>query len=201
MKKIILASASPRRQDLLRQLGVPFEVCISNTRETINPTEPPGDLVKRLSGEKADNVLLRAHGPAFILAADTVVVIQREILGKPKDRDGAFQILRKLQGGRHTVYTGVTLVDLENDPVRRKNFVEKTDVFMHAMRDEEIWDYIYTCEPFDKAGAYAIQGKGSFLVERIEGDYYTVMGLPLARIAQALKIWGADLMKAGTALS
>jgi len=182
--KLILASASPRRAEILRSAGIAFNVLSSAVDETPMPGEPPQDLVQRLAFAKADLVAARAVGPAIVIAADTVVVLEGEILGKPRTSEDARQMLEKLSGRTHTVLTGVTLIRLPD--VERREFVEATQVHFAAISNEEIVRYLSSGEPFDKAGSYAIQGLAGRFIPRIDGCYFNVVGLPLARLCKEL---------------
>lgn len=203
MERIILASASPRRQALLKQICIPFEIIESEADENIDDEVSPYDLVKILSMRKAmnvidklkknDNEFLKDLGITIIIAADTIVTFKGQVLGKPKDETDAFNMLKKLQGKHHSVYTGMTIVFKQNENIKFKTIIDNTIVFIRQLSDDDIKKYIKTNEPFDKAGAYAIQEKGSLLVEKIEGDYYTVVGLPLTKLYMALKDFGIDL--------
>jgi septum formation protein len=182
--KLILASASARRAEILRDAGYPFIVLSSAIDETPFPNESPRDLVQRLADTKADLVAARAVGSAIIIAADTEVVLDGHILGKPRTSDDARHMLTKLSGRTHSVITGVTLIRLPD--AERRSFVETTQVHFAKIPDEEILRYLATGEPFDKAGSYAIQGRAGRYVPRIEGCYFNIVGLPLARVSQAL---------------
>jgi septum formation protein len=182
--KLILASASPRRAEILRNAGIPFAVLSSAVDETPFPGESPQDHVQRLADAKAELVAARAVGPAIVIAADTVVTLEGRIIGKPSSTDDARQVLERLSGRTHSVITGVTLIRLPD--AERRNFVETTQVQFAAISSEEITRYLATEEPYDKAGSYAIQGRAGRYIPRIEGDYFNIVGLPLARVAQAL---------------
>ena len=182
--KLILASASPRRAEILRSAGLPFSVLSSAVDETPVPTESPQDLVRRLALAKAELVAARALGPAIVIAADTVVVLEGAILGKPRTSEDARQMLEKLSGRTHTVMTGVTLIRLPD--VERREFIETTQVHFASISNEEIVKYLSSGEPFDKAGAYAIQGLGGRFIPRIDGCYFNVVGLPLSRLCKEL---------------
>ena len=169
---LILASASPRRAELLRQLGLRFQVQSADIDEARGKNESPDDYVRRLAVEKAEAISLVSGG--VVLGADTVVVHRNQILGKPHNSQGAREMLRALSGSWHEVYTGTALV---TDATRSS--VTRTKVKFKAISDREVERYLETGEPFDKAGAYGIQGIGSLFVERIEGSYSNVMGLPL----------------------
>lgn len=185
MKNIILASASPRRRELLEQAGFLFEVKVSDAEEIITE-KAPAKIVEELALRKAGAVAA-AEEDALVIGADTIVAISGEILGKPHSREEAFAMLSKLQGKTHQVYTGVALLSKEAGAESRKVFSEKTDVTMYPMTDREIWQYIDTGEPMDKAGAYGIQGRAAIYIEKINGDYNNVVGLPIARLYQELK--------------
>ena len=182
--KLILASASFRRAEILRAAGIPFTVLSSAVDETPYPGESPHDLVQRLAAAKAELVAARAVGPAIIIAADTVVTLEGRILGKPRSSDDARRMLEKLSGHTHSVVTGVALVRLQD--VEQFNFVESTQVHFAVLSEEEITRYLSSGEPYDKAGAYAIQGRAGRFIPRIEGCYFNVVGLPLARLQQSL---------------
>lgn len=194
-KHIILASNSPRRKELLKQAGFIFTVIPSNVEEVITETEPK-EIVKELSGQKAknifDNLSKESAANSLILGADTVVAWENEkgmfsILGKPKDKEDAFAMLKNLQGKTHFVYTGVTLIWQEDGQVQKESFAVETKVTFYPMSETEIKDYIETGEPMDKAGAYGIQGKGAVYVKEIAGDYNNVVGLPLSALYQRMK--------------
>lgn len=188
MKKIILASASPRRRELMHLLGMDFEVVVSEADEHTNQTNP-SEYVCELSQKKAEAVREHLKGLGkwaedyIIIGADTIVSHHGNILTKPEDAEQARQMIRELSGDTHQVYTGVTLF-MEDKIV---NFFEKTDVSVYNMTDEEIERYILTGEPMDKAGAYGIQGKFAVYIQGIQGDYNNVVGLPVARLYHELK--------------
>ena len=182
--KLILASASPRRAELLRDAGMPFIVISSAVDETPFPGEPPQDHVLRLANAKAELVAARAIGPAIVIAADTIVLLEGHILGKPRSSDDARHMLEKLSGRTHSVLTGVALIRLPD--AESRTFVETTQVHFARLSSEEISRYLATGEPHDKAGAYAIQGRAGRYILRIEGCFFNVVGLPLARLQHAL---------------
>lgn len=182
--KLILASGSPRRAEILRSAGLPFTVLSSAVDETPIPGETAKEMVQRLALAKAELVAARAVGPAIVIAADTVVTLDGTILGKPRTTEDARQMLEKLSGRTHSVITGVALIRLPD--VERVEFQETTHVQFTGLDDEEITRYLSSGEPFDKAGAYAIQGRAGRYIPRIEGCYYNVVGLPLARLCNAL---------------
>jgi len=186
--KLILASASVRRAEILHDAGFSFTVLSSAIDETTVPGESPHDLVQRLADAKADLVAARAVGPAIVIAADTEVVVDGHVFGKPRTSEDARKMLAKLSGRTHSVITGVTLIRLPD--AERRSFVETTHVHFAAIPEEEIRRYLATGEPFDKAGAYAIQGRAGRYVPRIEGCYFNIVGLPLARLYQSLEELG-----------
>ncbi|MFC3750630.1 Maf family protein [Paenibacillus sp. GCM10012306] len=221
-KTIILASSSPRRQELIASLNLPYEVIVSDVDETTEPGLSPAEIVEQLSHRKAQAVYERCVAESrfetggVIVGSDTIVVLDDNVLGKPKDAEDAFRMLQSLQGRKHHVYSGVAVIDMKTDERytaagesldhpeanetitylgetgqyrvttpsatgQSETIVGHTvsQITFRPMSDEEIWAYINTGEPLDKAGSYGIQGIGSVFVERIEGDFYSVMGLPL----------------------
>ena len=183
MRKVILASQSPRRRELLSRLGFPFEVIPSGAEEKIEQ-EDPIRTVEALSCQKAEWIAERAEEGSLVIGSDTVVVWEGEILGKPKDEEDACRMLSELAGNTHHVCTGVTLMIVGG---KKLTFHEVTEVHVAPMSREEILDYIATGEPMDKAGAYGIQGAFAPYITGITGDYYNVVGLPLAHLYQELK--------------
>lgn len=185
MNKIILASASPRRKELLEQIGLPFTVAVSSVEEVITKTVPQ-EVVMELSAQKAMDVKKQQKEDCIVIGADTIVVYDDgnggNILGKPKSEEEAFEMLNRLQGNVHQVYTGVTLCFGEEV----MSFYECTKVYVYEMTKEQIQEYIKTGEPMDKAGAYGIQGRFAAFVKGIEGDYNNVVGLPVGRVYQEL---------------
>jgi septum formation protein len=178
--KLILASASERRAEILRDAGLSFVVLSSAVDETPYENESPHDLVERLATAKAELAAARAIGPAIVIAADTVISLDGHILTKPRSSDDARHILEKLSGRTHSVVTGVALIRLPDS--ERRTFVESTLVHFSALSAEQITRYLATDEPHDKAGAYAIQGHAGRFIPRIEGCYFNVVGLPLSRL-------------------
>ena len=175
--RVVLASASPRRRDLLKLIGIAHEVRPANIDETMRPREAPRRYAERLAREKASAIATR--DPDLItIGADTVVVINRKVLGKPADAADAARMLRMLSGREHTVITAVAV----SRGRKLRSAIEEVRVKFRRLRDDEIEAYIAMGEPMDKAGAYGIQGYGATIVERIEGDYFAVMGLPLVRL-------------------
>ena len=193
---IILASASPRRSELLKQLGIGFKVFPSNIEENIDEMLGPEELVQNLSYSKAFNVAEGLKNGLFandtlVIGADTVVV-KGHVLGKPRDESEAFRMLKTLQNGWHEVITGLTLVHIPS--FSSITGYEKTWVKIRSMSDDMIYAYVKTGEPMDKAGAYGIQGMGALLVERIEGCYFNVVGLPLMKLGTMLGEYGVKIL-------
>ena len=186
---LVLASGSPRRRELLAQMGLPFEVAVSDVPETLDPSLAPEAQAVALAERKA-----RAVAPnvpdALILGADTIVVLDREILGKPADEADAGAMLRRLAGREHQVITGLALIDVASGEVRRA--AVETTVHMRPLTDEDIAAYVATGEPADKAGAYAIQGLGNAPVDRIDGCWTNVVGLPLCAVAELFTASGVS---------
>ena len=178
---LILASASPRRQELLRIFGCPFTVRAADIDETMDPDKAPFDEVARVSRQKAQAIA--AGQDDVIIAADTIVVCCGKVLGKPRDAQDARRMLSLLSGRDHQVMTGCTVVR----GGRAVTFTEVTDLHFRPLLPQEIRRYILTGEPMDKAGAYGIQGGAALFCQRMEGDYYNVMGLPLCRLGQVLR--------------
>jgi|SRR5690606_7328393 septum formation protein len=193
---LILASASPRRRDLLRSVGLSPRVVPSETDETVDPSLSPDAAAVELATRKARSVaeMLRRAGETagVVLGADTVVCIDGELLGKPADAEDAARMLAKLQGREHRVYTGVCLLDVAG--TRQKTGCRETAVRMKPLSPERIRRYVATGECFDKAGAYAVQGLGALLVESIRGCYYNVVGLPLSLVDDLLAEFGMETM-------
>ena len=191
-RKIILASASPRRKELLEKLDLDFSVCPADIDESLLPDEDAAMYPLRTAVQKAMAVAKTAED-ALIIAADTVVAVDDDILGKPRDEAEAKAMLQRLSGREHIVITGIGVVDTASG--RTLSATEQTIVYFHPLRDEEIDAYIATGECMDKAGSYGIQGKGSLLVRKIDGDYFNVMGLPLSRLYRLLLNIDADILK------
>lgn len=181
---LILASSSPRRRDLLSSLGLQFQVVIPEIREIPSPHETARDFALRVAEKKA--LIVGDQFPqAWVIGADTVVVLEGEILGKPQDRDDAKRMLQQLANREHIVVTGYVLVNVADG--KKAGGVEETRVKIDSLEEREIDWYVNTGEPLDKAGGYAIQGKGAFMVEWIEGSYTNVVGFPLCQIMRLLK--------------
>lgn len=180
---VILASASPRRRELLGQIGLKFDVRVSEADETIDPGREPWEAVEELSFRKAKAVWDELEDKEMVVGADTVVALESEILGKPGSAENAIQMLKRLRGREHCVYTGVTILTREGD---RRTFHESTKVSVRPMSDAEIVEYVTTGDPLDKAGSYGIQGFFARYVASVEGDYNNVVGLPVGRLYQEL---------------
>lgn len=188
MKEFILASASPRRQQLLNQIGIKFRVIPSTIEEIMNNNTEPSEVAVSLAIQKCNDVASDTDCDCIIIAADTIVVKDNRLLGKPKDENDAFNMLKNLNGHWHEVVTGLCLYDTCGK--KTVTGYETTRVKMADNSDEFLKSYIDTREPFDKAGAYGIQGYGSLIVEKIEGDYFNVMGLPIYKLSCLLKKLG-----------
>ncbi|WP_288667468.1 Maf family protein [Anaerotignum faecicola] len=185
MMELILASASPRRKELLEKIGLPFTVQPAKGEERITQKSPAA-VVMELSRQKAEEIAAAQTGDCIIIGADTVVAKGEKIMGKPKDAADAKQMLRSIADDCHQVYTGVTLIRTGAHP-QSVTFQEKTDVCLYPISDAEVDAYIASGDPMDKAGAYGIQGDFAIYVKRIAGDYYNVVGLPIGRVYQELK--------------
>ncbi len=186
---LILASASPRRQELLRKFGVPFVVRVADIDETMDENLPPYDEVGRVSRRKA---LAIAREPGdVVIAADTIVVCEGRVLGKPRNQEEAFAMLSLLSGRDHQVMTGCTVLRGE----KWETFTEVTDLHFRKLRPSEIQRYVDSGEPMDKAGAYGIQGGAALFCQRLEGDYYNVMGLPLCQLGEVLRRMAPEMME------
>ncbi len=190
-KRFILASASPRRRLLLAGLGAEFDVVTPTVKEDLTVNRPPGKMAEELAAAKAHQAAGRLQS-GVVIAADTIVVCDNRILGKPESYEEACSMLRLLSGIRHTVITGLCVIDVATG--RELVESETTAVYFRTLREEEIRRYADTGEPFDKAGGYGIQGQGALLVSGIEGCYYNVVGLPLARLQTMLEAVGVSLV-------
>lgn len=189
MQPLILASASPRRRQLLSNLALEFSVQVADVDESLEPAEPPNQVVLRLSKQKAMTVGSKQADPCWILAADTVVALQGEILGKPGSPQEAREMLSRLRGNIHQVWTGVAL----QSPEQLFQVAVKTAVHFRDFNDDELEEYVNTGEPMDKAGAYGIQGWGGLLTKGIEGSWSNVVGLPLEATASLFRQAGRPL--------
>lgn len=201
--RFILASASPRRKELLEQIGMEFTVFVSDVEEVTQATEP-AEYVMELSLQKAEDVAGKipvmydardVDQDYVVIGSDTVVAIGNQILGKPADEADAVRMLQLLSGKTHQVYTGVTLIIFRDGRIQRKTFYEKTDVTFYEMTQSDIEDYVATNEPMDKAGSYAIQGLCGAYIKEIKGEYASVVGLPIARICYELRLLGINRKK------
>ncbi len=190
--RLVLASTSPRRKELLGQLGLRFDIIPSEFDEGTITTADPAQLVRELAIGKARAVLSGLIGETIVIGADTIVLLDGEILGKPCDEAAARAMLASLAGRTHRVLTGVALIHLPDG----REVVDHTEtaVTMRPLTPGQIDAYVASGEPMDKAGAYAVQGLGSVLVERLEGDYFTVVGLPLPRLARLLEDFGLNVL-------
>ena len=205
MSQMILASASPRRKELLEQIGAEFVICPAKGEEVITETDPSA-VVMELSRQKAEEVAygvliyneqhadLATPQDILVIGADTVVAYENQILGKPKDEEDARHMLTMLSGKTHSVYTGVTFVFIDKEGRTGEHcFFEKTDVCMYPLKEEEIDRYIQSGDPIDKAGSYGIQGRFAIHIKEIRGDYNNVVGLPVARLYQELQKLGVSI--------
>lgn len=191
MTRIILASASPRRKELLQKTGLEFEVEPGNHAEELHPTSDPHALAKSISYRKA-LVVAKRHTDALIIAADTFIVFENTILGKPETIAESKKILTTLNGKSHLVITGFTIIDVKSNKATSGSV--GTTVYMKSLSPGEIDSYVKSREPLDKAGAYGIQGLGAVIIDRIEGDYTNVVGLPLSALADALKEFDVHIL-------
>lgn len=188
VKKIVLASASPRRLELLRQIGIEPEVIVSHVEELVT-SSVPGEVVMELSRQKAEDVAKGQSAGTLVIGSDTVVAVDGKILGKPRSHEEAAEMIRSIEGRAHQVYTGVCMVlkgeDGAEDVIR--NFFDATDVEVYPMTEEEILKYANSEEPMDKAGAYAVQGFFGRYIKGLKGSYANVMGLPISMVYQEMK--------------
>lgn len=195
IRPLILASASPRRQQLLALLGVPFRVKPADIDETPPDGHTPEEVALSLARQKAMAVIGEVQD-ALVLGADTIVVCDGAILGKPGDAEDALRMLRCLNGREHLVVTGVALLEVaQGEVVREQGEVVRTRVWFRNVTEEHLRRYVATGEPMDKAGAYGAQGYGSTLIERIDGCYFNVVGLPVSRVCAMLEAWGIPLLQ------
>ncbi|EKN65857.1 nucleotide-binding protein implicated in inhibition of septum formation [Neobacillus bataviensis LMG 21833] len=188
MQNLILASSSPRRKELLENLHLTFAIISSEVDESFDPELSPEEVVMELAERKAQAVF-KENQDAIVIGSDTIVALNNRILGKPADEAEAIQMLTSLSGTKHDVFTGVSIVS----PTSTTRFYEKTEVWFWELTDKEIKAYVQSGEPLDKAGAYGIQQLGSMLVKKINGDYFAVVGLPVARTIRELKKAGYRL--------
>ena len=190
MRKIILASASPRRKEILRKTGLNFSICTSDYKEDIDLSLKPRALAKFLSRKKAETVAHK-YKNAIIIAADTFIVFKNRLLGKPHTDKEAEKMLNMLNGKAHSVITGFTIMDTASKKILSRSV--ETKVYFKKLGRKEINAYVRSKEPLDKAGAYAIQGLGSVFIERIDGDFLNVVGLPLLALTESLKKFGITI--------
>ena len=187
---IILGSQSPRRRELLEKLDLPFSILTADIDETVRPELTPAQAVADISARKAAAILRQASEDDLVITADTIVVLDGQIMGKPHSPEEAEQMLSSLSGRTHQVYTAVTL----HSHARQKTEVACTQVTFRPLDPTEIRAYIASGEPMDKAGAYGIQGRGAVLVSHLEGDYFNVMGLPLCTLCRMLRSFGVKVL-------
>lgn len=202
--KVILASASPRRREILEQVGIKCDIITSSIEEKVTQSEP-NKVVLELSMQKADDVYRKVlndrlekevldNKEYIIIAADTVVAVDNKIMGKPANIEEAYDMISLIQGRKHNVLTGVTIIVCDGiNNSRRFSFYESTEVEIYDMDEDDINKYIETSEPYDKAGAYAIQGLFAKYVKKINGDYYNVVGLPISRIIREIKGFSIEM--------
>ncbi|MBR5520125.1 MAG: septum formation inhibitor Maf [Clostridia bacterium] len=186
---VILASKSPRRAELLERMGVQFVICPADVDETVDPSLSPAEAVIQISERKARALCTQAEPGQIVVACDTVVALDGKIFGKPADRADATEMLMLLSGREHEVFSGLTVCTREH----YETICERTAVKFRSLDAREIEAYLETGEPFDKAGAYGIQGVGALLITGIDGDYYNVMGLPVCRLLELLRKFGMEL--------
>jgi len=191
-KKIILASASPRRKELLESIGLKFEVMVSDVDENIDGKDFSVELIENLALEKASDVADKINFPAIIIGSDTVVVINNHVLGKPKDKEDAFTMLKMLSGKTHEVISGIAIIDTETNKILKDSVI--SEVNFKELSDEEINNYIATGEPSDKAGAYAIQGFAGMFVKSINGCYSNIVGISVFKTAELLREFGVKII-------
>ncbi len=191
IKTIILASASPRRKEILEKTGLKFKIDESDYEEKVDPGLKPHELAKFLSREKARHVA-RRYRNALVIAADTIVVFRGRLFGKPRNEEQAKEMLKAMSGKAHSVITGFTIIDTAGKKEISRSVESK--VFFKRLSTDEIETYIISGEPLDKAGAYGVQGLGAVIVKRIEGDFFNVMGLPLNALTESLKKFGVNVL-------
>ena len=194
MYKIILASGSPRRKEIFEQIGIDFSVVISEDEEVIQKSRPD-EIVEELATKKACSVAADMEEGTIVIGADTMVALDGQVMGKPKNEQDAKDMIGKLQGKKHQVYTGVCAVIKEIGKEERIiRFVQCTDVWVYPMTEEQIDAYVATGEPMDKAGAYGIQGKFAVHIEKVEGEYLNIVGFPISKLYQTLMKEGIGLL-------
>ncbi len=195
MRKIILASGSPRRKEILKITGLDFTVCTSEYDEDLNLSLEPRKLARFLSRKKAEAVA-REYNDAIIIAADTFIVFKDRLLGKPHTEKEAEKMLKVLNGKMHSVITGFTIMDTAITEILSKSV--ETKVYFKELSGEEISAYVRSKEPLDKAGAYAVQGLGAVFIKKIDGDFFNVMGLPLYALSESLRKFGINVLERGS---
>ncbi len=191
MREIILASASPRRKEILAATGLKFTVCKSNYAEDLTISMEPRSLARLLSRKKAEDVVSK-YTDAIVIAADTFIVYKDNLLGKPSGPDDARRMLKTLSGKTHSVITGFTVIDSKTNKKVSRSI--ETKVYFKKLTKDEINAYVRSGESLDKAGAYAIQGLGAVFIDRIEGDFFNVVGLPICALAESLKKFGIRIL-------
>lgn len=194
MRKLILASSSPRRREILKLTGLNFSVCESDYEENLNLPLTPHKLARFLSRKKAESIAHK-YKDAIVIAADTFIVFRDRMLGKPRNEKEARKMLRMLSGKKHLVITGFTVIDTGSTQTLSRSV--ETEVYFNKLSTEEISAYVRSKEPTDKAGAYAIQGCGAVFIKKIVGDFFNVMGLPLCELTRTLKKFGIFTLKSG----
>ena len=190
--RIILASKSPRRRELMDLAEFNYEILPSNSEEVWDDSLTIEENSKNLGYQKAKSVFDNTQGDRAVIGSDTIVVVDGEVMGKPKDREDAIRMIKKLQGNRHSVFTSLSVIIEERGEVKEYKEVIESYVYVKSMEDSEIINYIDTYDVYDKAGAYAIQSKFSVYIEKIEGDYFSIIGLPINRLYDIFKeneIW------------
>lgn len=192
MSGLVLASSSPRRKAILEQLGLEFDVMVSDIAEDLDYTISPEEMAKSLAYQKAYDIAKKITGDKLVLGSDTIVVLDNEILGKPKDDEDVFKMLQKLSGRTHRVITGVCLYNLGDASSLTES--DTSHIKLREISDNEIKGYIASGEPFGKAGSYAIQGLGGIFVEKIEGSYSGIVGLPVFLVDKMLKHYGIEIL-------
>ena len=196
-KRLILASASPRRKEILKKLGLKFETIPSKVDETIEENIPPDEAVRLLSLRKARDVANKLNTPAIVIGSDTTVVVDAVSLGKPVDYDDAYSMLKQLNNRSHRVITGLTIIDTSDGKTLTDSV--SSEVYFKNLSENDIEHYIKTGEPMDKAGAYAIQGMASTFITHINGCYNNIVGLPVFKLSEMLKLFQIDILAINTA--
>jgi septum formation protein len=193
MYKIVLASGSPRRREIFEQVGIKFQVHSSNIEEIITK-DLPEDIVIELADIKVMDIAKQYKEDTIIIGADTLVALDGQVMGKPKDKQEAYNMIEKLQGNKHQVYTGVAVI-IKGKAEKKLTFYESTEVWVNQMEESQILNYIASGEPFDKAGSYGIQGEFAIYIRKIIGDYYNIVGFPIAKLHSVLLKEGIDILR------